>query len=189
MHEPPDVVLCAVPPPIPVVLVPHDPAWAQAAREEGERFAASLPRGVLDCVHHIGSTSIPAIHAKPILDLLPVVSSLDALDAARSVLEGCGYAWWGEYGLPGRRYFTRDGDAGRRVANVHAYERGSPEITRHLAFCDYVRAHPDEAAAYDAEKARARALHPDDSYAYTDEKSAFVRRVEADALRWAAGRV
>jgi GrpB-like predicted nucleotidyltransferase (UPF0157 family) len=166
---------------MPVVLVPHDPRWPALARTEGERFGRAV---AVAAVHHIGSTSIAGIHAKPILDLLPVVTSLATVDAARAVLEAQGYAWWGEYGLPGRRYFTRD-EAGVRIANVHVYEHGAPAIARHLAFRDYVRAHPDVARAYDEEKARARALHPGDSYAYTEEKAAFIRRVEADALRWA----
>jgi GrpB-like predicted nucleotidyltransferase (UPF0157 family) len=172
-----------VPAPIPVVLVPHDPRWAEAAQREGERFAGALPIGSLDTLHHIGSTAIPGIHAKPILDLLPVVTSHAAIDAATDRLAALGYEAWGEYGLPGRRFFTRESPTGR-VANVHVYERGAPAIARHLAFRDYVRAHRDVARAYETEKLRARALHPGDSYAYTDEKSAFIRRIEADAIAW-----
>lgn len=174
-----------MPPPMPVVLLAHDPRWAEAALREADRFAQQLPPGALVTVHHIGSTSIPGICAKPILDLLPVVTTHEAIDGARAALERADYAWWGEYGLEGRRFFTRDAGPGERVCNVHVYERGAPAIARHLAFRDYVRAHREVALAYDAEKRRARALHPDDSFAYTDEKAAFVRRVEADALRWA----
>lgn len=176
-----------MPPPIPVVLVPHDPRWPALAESEAARFASALAPDAIETVHHIGSTSIAGIRAKPILDLLPVVHDLASLDAAGARLEALGYLAWGEYGLPGRRFFTRDHD-GARVANVHAYAAGSPEITRHLAFRDYVRAHPAVAQAYDEEKARARALHPGDSYAYSDEKGAFVKRTEADALAWARAR-
>lgn len=172
-----------MPAPFPVVLLAHDPAWADAARLEADRFAALLSPGSVVATHHIGSTSIPGIHAKPILDLLPVVRDHAALDEARTALEHAGYAWWGEYGLVGRRYLTRDRD-GARHAHLHVYEEGAPSIARHLAFRDYLCAHPDVARAYDAEKARALAAKSD-SYGYAEEKDAFVRRVEAEALRWA----
>lgn len=172
-----------MPAPFPVVLVPHDPAWAEAARREGERFAASLVPGALRAVHHIGSTSIAGIRAKPILDLLPEVTRLELLDEATPALGAAGYVAWGEYGLPGRRYFTRDED-GRRIAHVHAFVEGSAEVARHLAFRDYLRAHREVARAYDEEKQRA-VRAKSDSFGYSDEKSAFVKRVEADAVAWA----
>ncbi|MFO0685565.1 MAG: GrpB family protein [Sandaracinus sp.] len=172
-----------MPAPFPVVLLPHDPAWAEAARREAERFTACLPAGAVTHVHPIGSTSIPGIRAKPILDLLPVAPRLEALDEAAAALEAAGYVAWGEYGLPGRRFFTRDED-GRRVAHLHCYAEGSPEITRHLAFRDYLRAHPDVARAYDEEKQRA-VRAKSDSLGYHEEKSAFVKRLEGEALAWA----
>ncbi len=174
-----------MPAPFPVVLVPHDPRWADAARREAERFTALLPSGTIELVHHIGSTSIPGIRAKPILDLLPVAQRIEALDDAAGTLAAEGYLAWGEYGLPGRRYFTRD-EGGVRVAHLHAYGVGSSEIARHLAFRDYLRAHPPRARAYDEEKQRALRAKSD-SYGYSEEKSAFVQRTEAEALAWAAG--
>src|SRR5690242_10560060 len=103
-----------MPPPIRVELVPHDGSWAAGATAEGERLTAALGP-VLLAVHHVGSTAIPGIAAKPILDLLPVVVSIDALDERRPDLEVIGYEWWGELGLPGRRYCTRgDPVTGRR---------------------------------------------------------------------------
>ena len=172
-----------MPPPIPVDLQPHAPAWAVAAEREAARLSSALGAQLL-AVHHVGSTAIPGIRAKPILDLLPAVRNLDALDAARPRVEALGYAWWGSYGLPGRRYCTLDDPAtGRRRVQLHCYEHGSPEIERHLAFRDHLRSHPVVAAAYDAEKARCRAQHPMDSHAYTACKSDWIRRVEAEAVR------
>jgi GrpB-like predicted nucleotidyltransferase (UPF0157 family) len=171
-----------MPPPIPVELLPHDPAWAEAARREATRLTEAIGDNLV-IVHHVGSTAIPAIRAKPIVDLMPVVASLPALDDARTGLETLGYAWWGEYGLPGRRYCTLDDPGtGRRRIQLHCYEAGSPEIERHVAFRDYLRACPEPARAYDAEKARCRALHPLDSHAYTDCKGEWVRRIEREAV-------
>lgn len=172
-----------MPPPIPVELHRHTPAWAEAAKREAARLSEALNEQLV-AVHHVGSTAIPGIRAKPILDLLPVVGDLAALDAARPRIEALGYAWWGEYGLPGRRYCTLDDPAtGLRRVQLHCYEPGSPEIERHVAFRDHLRSHPDVAAAYDAEKERCRALHSMNSHAYTECKNAWIRRIEAEAVR------
>lgn len=171
-----------MPPPIQVHLVPHDPRWADAAAAEGAALAQALGDVVLR-VHHVGSTAIPGISAKPILDLVPVVTSLAGLDEQRCALEALGYAWWGELGLPGRRYCTKDDPAtGERLVQLHCYVHGSSEVVRHLAFRDHLRARPDVARAYDDEKARCRRLHPDDSHAYGDCKAECIQRIEAEAL-------
>jgi GrpB-like predicted nucleotidyltransferase (UPF0157 family) len=167
--------------------VPPDPGWVSKAKQEGSALAAALG-SCLVTAHHVGSTAIPGIHAKPILDLMPVVTSLDELDACRPAVEALGYAWWGEFGLPGRRYCTKtDHVAQRRQVQLHCYVRGSPEIERHLAFRDYLRARPDVARDYEREKLRCRTLHSDNSHAYADCKGAWIKKVEAEALAWAIG--
>jgi GrpB-like predicted nucleotidyltransferase (UPF0157 family) len=170
------------PPAVAVELWPHDPAWAADAQREAARIAAAVG-GLIVSVHHIGSTAVPNIRAKPILDLMPVVSSLSELDASRRVIEGLGYAWWGEYGLEGRRYCTFDDpETSRRKVQLHCFEAGSPEIKRLLIFRDFLRSNPDVAQAYEAEKTRCQALHPNDSNAYSACKGEWVRKIEAEAL-------
>jgi GrpB-like predicted nucleotidyltransferase (UPF0157 family) len=171
-----------VPAPIKVELVPHSSEWAALAREEIARLSAALGPNLL-AIHHIGSTAIPGISAKPILDLMPEVSALAGLDAARPTVEGLGYEWWGEYGVTGRRYCTlNDSATGRRMVQLHCFETGNPEIERHLAFRDYLRANRDVASAYDREKRRCRDLHPGDSHAYTDAKEPWIDSVMPRAL-------
>jgi GrpB-like predicted nucleotidyltransferase (UPF0157 family) len=152
------------------------------ATEEIARISSAFGANLI-AIHHVGSTAIPGICAKPILDLMPEVALLGELDASRGALESLGYEWWGEYGIQGRKYCTlNEPVTGRRLVQLHCFETGSPEIERRLAFRDYLRANPDQALAYDREKRRCRDLHPDDSHAYTDAKSAWIESVMLRAL-------
>jgi GrpB-like predicted nucleotidyltransferase (UPF0157 family) len=170
-----------MPPPFAVKLEPHDPRWAIAADAEKRRLLTASSS--LEDVHHIGSTAIPGICAKPIIDLLGVALSLPHLDEEKPVLEALGYAWHGEYGLSGRRYCTlTDTLTGKRRVQLHCYAPGDAAIRRHLAFRDHLRASPELAAAYQEEKVRCASLNPNDSHAYTDCKSHWIQRVEAEAL-------
>lgn len=174
--------------PFQVVLASPDPRWEERARIESERLRVAMGP-VLIAVHHIGSTAIPGIEAKPIVDLVPVVVGLVAFDRRASVVEGLGYRVWGESGIEGRRYCTfNHAQDGRREVQLHVFAEGDPHIDRHLAFRDYMKMHVDEARAYEAEKRRCRDLHPDNSHAYSDAKSAWIRAAEQRAMAWWATR-
>lgn len=175
-----------MPPPIKVVLAAYDPEWPATAAAHAERLKVLGP--ILTAVHHIGSTSVPGLAAKPIIDLMPVVTALDALDRERGRVEALGYDWYGEFGIAGRRYCALTDEAGNRIVQLHVFRATSPDAERHIAFRDYLRAHPDVAQAYEVEKRRAMKLHPDNSHAYADEKAAWVQATEAKALRWRGAR-
>jgi GrpB-like predicted nucleotidyltransferase (UPF0157 family) len=158
-----------MPPPIPVRLEPHNKDWATRAVDE----AARLRQGATSIVqvHHVGSTSVAGIAAKPVLDLMPVVATLAALDAERSAVEALGYKWHGEYGMKERRYCTLDDPTtGHRI------------VRRHLAFRDFLRSSPTTANEYEREKSRCAKLHPEDSHAYTECKATWIERIEVEAL-------
>jgi GrpB-like predicted nucleotidyltransferase (UPF0157 family) len=157
------------------------------AEDHAERLRAL--GSILVTVEHIGSTSVPGLAAKAIIDLMPIVTSLTDLDLEQASVEALGYDWHGELGMTGRRYCTLSSGAGVRMAQLHFFEVGSPHIARHIAFRDYLRAHAAIAAEYEREKRRACELHPDDSHAYTLEKSKWVRDAEARALNWFAQRL
>jgi GrpB-like predicted nucleotidyltransferase (UPF0157 family) len=173
-----------MPPPIPVVLAASDPAWPKIAARHADRLRALVP--ALVAVHHIGSTSVPGLAAKPIIDLMPLVTDLADLDRQRARVEALGYEWHGELGIPGRRYCTLSDATGARIVQLHCFKADSPHAVRHLAFRDYLRAHPEASQAYETEKRRARDLHPNDSHAYSDEKAAWIQKIEAVSLKWSA---
>jgi len=172
------------PDPLVVELVPHSPLWAAMAAQEASRLKTVLCDELVT-VHHIGSTTIPGIVAKPVVDLIPIVRSIERLDKIEGAIRSLGYKWFGEYGLSGRRYcYLFDAKTGQRLFQLHCYQAGAKEILRHLAFRDYLCAHPAIAKQYEAEKIRAAARRPDDVNAYNDEKNDWIKRVEKDALSW-----
>lgn len=160
----------------------YDPAWERMAAAEADMIRSALG-GVLLAVMHIGSTSVPGLCAKPILDFLGIVPDLFGLDARAEALEKLGYTGMGENGLPGRRFFKK-GEA-PRTHHLHFYQRDNVrEIERHLALPAYLRAHQAEAEAYGVLKSKLAATFPQDIEAYMAGKSAFVRELEARALLW-----
>lgn len=168
-----------------VVWEPPNTDWEARAAAEAERFGALFGENLVR-VHHVGSTSIPGIWAKPTIDLIPEFRAIEKLDAMADSIKSAGYEYWGEYGLPGRRFCPRIDPVVGRVANLHCYQSGAQELRRHLAFRDYLRTFPEIAKEYETEKLRARDLHPWDMVAYNGAKNPWIRRVEKEALAWAA---
>ncbi|HIY07731.1 MAG TPA: GrpB family protein [Firmicutes bacterium] len=165
-----------------VQVVPYDPSWPSRYRRE----AALLREALGDClveIHHIGSTSVPGLWAKPIIDILPVVTAVEEADRRRAALEALGYEYLGEFGIPGRRYLRKGGD--HRTHQVHLFGRESrDEIRRHLAVPAYLRCHPDAARDYAQLKRRLARRFPRDIDGYCDGKDAFVKALERAALDW-----
>lgn len=171
--------------PIPVILAAYNPEWPRIAASHGERLR--VLGSILVTVHHIGSTSVPGLAAKPIIDLMPLVTNVNDLDGQRQHIEALGYIWHGELDISGRRYCTLSDEAGIRIVQLHFFEADSPHVRRHIAFRDHLRAHPKAANAYAVEKRRAQALHPNNSHAYAEEKDAWIRETETKALIWFSG--
>lgn len=166
-------------------VVNHDPAWVVKFEIEAERIAEALGVALVR-VHHIGSTAIPQTRAKPVIDILLEVVSVEALEQKTPRLEALGYESMGEFGIPGRRYFRRDDLEGTRTHQVHAFGADAPDVIRHVAFRDYLRAHPVSAVEYGALKAHLANAYPHDRTAYVQGKEAFVKEHERRALRWAS---
>ncbi|MDM8532716.1 GrpB family protein [Anaerolineales bacterium HSG25] len=166
-----------------VKVVPHNPAWKTEFQVEAKRINNALV-GRVEALHHIGSTVIPNITAKPIIDILLEVETITDLDEQASAMEQLGYEAMGEFGIPGRRFFLKDDTAGLRTHHVHAFQVGHAGVTRHLAFRDYMIAHPQEAQRYSALKQSLAQAHPHDIEAYMAGKGPYIKEQEAQALVW-----
>lgn len=165
-----------------ISMVPHNLAWRHEFQREAERVSAAVGSNAAT-VHHMGSTAIPTVYAKPVIDILLVVQDLAALDEKQPEMEVLGYEARGEYGIPGRRFFRRDNERGDRTHQIHAFEDGSPQIARHLAFRDYMIAHPETAQAYSDLKRELAAKHPEDIEAYMDGKDEFIQEINRRAAQ------
>ncbi len=172
--------------PMKVVVEPHDPRWFDMFDIESNMVVQALGTNVV-AIHHIGSTAIPTIHAKPIIDMLVAVADIDGVDARNPAMEALGHEALGEYGIPGRRYFRKDDDARIRTHQAHTFAAGSPEVERHLAFRDFLLAHPDWAKRYSDLKRRLAKAHADNIEQYMDGKEAFIKEVDRKAAAWRAG--
>ncbi len=163
------------------LLVAPNPDWPRRAREEAEKWCVAVPGLVM--VHHIGSTSVPGMPAKPIIDLLPVFEDEQTQRAAQSAVESLGYEWLGAFGLEGRTYARRDDPlTGVRQVQAHGYPQAHPDIARHLAFRDALRSNAPLRAGYASVKAACAARHPEGGAAYGACKSDWINKAEARAL-------
>ena len=167
-----------------VQVVPYDAAWPGGFERAAVGLRAALG-GNLVALHHVGSTAVPGLAAKPIIDILPVVRDRRLVDEA--ALVRLGYRPRGERGLPGRLYFVRD-VGGRRTHHVHVYEEGDPAVARHLAVRDHLRARPDEARRYAALKRALVRRHGGDRELYAEGKAPFVAEIQRRALARRADR-
>lgn len=165
-----------------VELVPHNPEWSQLADEETKRILEQLSIPVIG-IYHIGSTSIPGIKAKPIIDFVMEVEDLDEVIRSVEVLEKLGYISKGEYGIPGRQFFTKDTN-NERSHHLHVFQKGHPDIERHLVFRDFLRANPEAAREYEKIKEKLAKRFPKKSGSYTEAKSDFILSMDEVARYW-----
>ncbi|MCA9123909.1 MAG: GrpB family protein [Planctomycetaceae bacterium] len=163
--------------PMEVLVLPYDPAWADMFHAESQLILSALGENSI-AAHHIGSTAIPGVVAKPVIDMLIVVADIEAVDRCSENMEAIGYEVMGEFGIPSRRYFRKDNDTGKRTHHVHVFADGSNHIVRHLAFRDFMKAHPEWATRYSDLKLKLVAANPDSIERYMEGKDGFIKQVD-----------
>jgi len=163
-----------------IEVVEYNPSWPETFKEESYLLRETLG-DIAVAVQHIGSTAVPGLAAKPIIDILIEVTDLAALDARNRDMELIGYEPKGEFGIPGRRYFQKGGD--NRTHQIHAFVAGDVNVSRHIAFRDYLRSNPGVADEYGVLKKKVAETCDNDIGKYCDGKDAFVKNHEEIAVK------
>ena len=173
-----------------VAIAPYGPRWPLSFRQEKAHLRACLPTDLVLRIEHFGSTAVPGLSAKPVLDILVEVTDLQATrDRIVPILETQGYDYFwrptfGADGLPFYAWFIkRDAATGVRTHHIHMVEGHFAEHWDRLLFRDFLIEHPEVAREYEGLKARLAAATPQDRIAYADGKTEFVVRVTEQAKR------
>jgi GrpB-like predicted nucleotidyltransferase (UPF0157 family) len=164
-----------------IYIADYDERWPALYEEVGGPLAEAFGDYMVE-MQHIGSTSVPGLGAKPIIDIAVDLRDYPLPQEVIEAVEKLGYTHMGEYGISGRHYFKRYDEDGLMV-HVHAYSPGNDELTKHILFRDYMRTHPEAARKYELLKRDLASKYVDQRQVYTESKSDFVQEI----LRKASG--
>ncbi len=162
-------------------VVSYNPNWKDMYKEESEKIKNVLSNIIID-IHHIGSTAIPGIKAKPVIDILVEAKDIEGVDQYNHKMKEFGYEAMGEYGIPKRRFFRRGGN--KRTHHVHIFQVGNEEIERHINFKEYLISHPDKGQEYSKLKEKLVNKYTYDVENYTNGKSDFIKEIDKKAKLW-----
>lgn len=177
-----------MPSPRPIRVVDHDPEWPRIFAELQAVLGKQLGDVAL-AIEHVGSTSVPGLPAKPIIDLDVVIRSRQDLPKAIALLAELGYVHQGDGAIPGREQFGHPNDDLPRDASDRSWPRhhlyvcaqDSEELARHLFFRDYLRTHPEDARRYGKLKRHMAIVYEHDREGYTNAKGDFIHEILAKA--------
>ena len=158
----------------------YDPTWPSRFESEAARIREGLGDRAVR-VEHVGSTSVPGLAAKPTVDIQVSIPSMAPRSAYTDPLVGLGYRWALDPWSDEHEFFSKDED-GERSFHVHVCSTGSEWERRHIAFRDWLRANPDDAAAYERVKRELAERHPRDTYSYAAAKTSFIQAIQDRAM-------
>ena len=149
---------------------PHNKKWKEKFKHEKNNLE-KIFYDILVEIYHIGSTAIPNIKAKPVIDIMVVVEDINKVDNYNDKMKTLGYEPKGEFGINNRCFFQKGGN--NRTHHVHIFQQGDKEIKRHINFRDYMKAHPEEAHKYSQ-----------DINKYNKGKNDFIAEIDSKAVEW-----
>ncbi|MGI5900222.1 MAG: GrpB family protein [Christensenellales bacterium] len=159
-----------------IQVLPYDDSWPSEFMKIKTELETALG-GLALRIEHVGSTSVPGLWAKPIIDIDAVIKSYDCLGAVCGRLEAIGYVHRGDLGVKGREAFKYQKKEHLMRHHLYVCPQDSPELRRHVALRDYLREHPEEAEEYSIVKRQAALLHPFDIDGYLAHKSAVIQDI------------
>ena len=162
-----------------VILVPHDDNWGNEYRLAKAELINIFGDNIVE-IHHVGSTAIKGIVAKPILDIAVVIKDEALLNMAG--MESAGYEYRGDAGVPGRFYFVRRVNGDISTHHIHCYLKDNDDYNSLVLFANYLNNHPEYAKQYNDLKIKLAREYPDDRGAYGEGKTAFIERIVALAI-------
>ncbi len=157
-----------------IEVVPYNLQWPDIFDQEAALIKQAFGPNCSH-IHHVGSTAIPGMPAKPIIDIIPVVQDIIQVDAAANAMADLGYEVKGEAGMLFRRFFLKRGSA---FFNVHVYEADAGEVDRLIKFRDWMRTHQQDADDYANLKVKLTSLYPEDILQYVMGKENLVARID-----------
>ncbi|MCE7742718.1 MAG: GrpB family protein [Candidatus Heimdallarchaeota archaeon] len=164
-----------------VELKPYNPKWKDLFAQESKVIASAISDFLVD-IQHMGSTAIPDIVAKPIIDIALAINSLENIEKIIAPLEKIGFIYRGEQGIPDRHLFVKGGEE-LRTHHLHVMFNEHYEWKKHMAFRDYLLANPEEAREYSELKKKLKQEYKDDRVAYTDSKTEFINGILEKAMK------
>lgn len=160
----------------------YDPNWVIQFASIRD-FLSTIFTNAL-AIEHVGSTSIPGMQAKPVIDVLVIVEKMESFEEEKQAMTAAGYEWGEDYIAPNSLIFFKLGAGDEKVENIHIFEKDSLKTRQFLIMRDFFRAHPNLAKEYSDLKRKNHELHPDDYPAYRRAKTSFLDDMEKKAYEW-----
>jgi GrpB-like predicted nucleotidyltransferase (UPF0157 family) len=161
----------------------YDPDWVNKFSSLKD-FLINVFKDKAISIEHIGSTSIPGMKAKPIIDILITVAEMEGFASEKDLMIKSGYEWGENYIAPNSLIFFKLGPEGEKTENIHVVEKGSPKEKQFIVMRDYLRTYREKAKEYSDLKYKNKELYPDDYPAYRAAKDSFLKQLEQEAYRW-----
>ncbi|MDO9181934.1 MAG: GrpB family protein [Bacteriovorax sp.] len=158
----------------------YNPLWPQYFLEVAVQIKKALGENVVR-IHHVGSTAIPGLMAKPIIDILGEAEDISKIACSEKIMEILGFEFKGEFGIPQRAYFSRKNNI---AVHLHIFPENHFQVEKHLIFRDYLIEHQEAVNAYQQKKEELLKIFPHDREAYQNGKNDLIVELTRSAYIW-----